>query len=97
MICGSVVEFEREGRQYRSERIEHESVWALGPNCGIVDLPAIMEANYLCDHLGIDTMSAGSAIAWAMEMTEKGLLTQADTDGLDFSFGNADVLRRGHR
>ncbi len=93
VICGSVVEFEREGRHYRSERIEHESVWALGPNCGTVDLPAIMEANYLCDHLGIDTMSAGSAIAWAMEMTEKGLLTKADTDGLDFSFGNADVLR----
>jgi aldehyde:ferredoxin oxidoreductase len=93
VICGSVVEFEREGRKYRSERIEHESVWALGPNCGIVDLPAIMEANYLCDSLGLDTMSAGSAIAWAMEMTEKGLLTRKDTDGLDFSFGNADVLR----
>jgi aldehyde:ferredoxin oxidoreductase len=93
VICGSVVEFERQGRTYRSERIEHESVWALGPNCGIVDLPAIMEANFLCDHLGIDTMSAGSAIAWAMEMTQRGLLTRSDTDGLDFSFGNADVLR----
>lgn len=93
VICGSVVEFERQGRKYRSERIEHESVWALGPNCGIVDLPAIMEANFVCDHLGLDTMSAGSAIAWAMEMTERGLLTREDTDGLDFSFGNADVLR----
>lgn len=93
VICGSVVEFERQGRKYRSERIEHESMWALGPNCGHVDLTAIMEANYLCDHLGIDTMSAGSAISWAMEMTEKGLLTREDTDGLDFTFGNADVLR----
>jgi len=93
VICGSVVEFERQGRKYRSERIEHESVWALGPNCGTVDLPAIMEANFVCDHLGLDTMSAGSAIAWAMEMTERGLLTREDTDGLDFSFGNADVLR----
>jgi aldehyde:ferredoxin oxidoreductase len=93
VICGSVVEFEHQGREYRSERIEHESMWALGPNCGTVDLPAIMEANFICDHLGLDTMSAGSAIAWAMEMTEKGLLTREDTDGLDFSFGNADVLR----
>jgi aldehyde:ferredoxin oxidoreductase len=93
VICGSVVEFERQGRKYRSERIEHESVWALGPNCGTVDLEAIMEANFVCDHLGLDTMSAGSAIAWTMEMTEKGLLTREDTDGLDFSFGNADVLR----
>jgi len=93
VICGSVVEFEHEGRAYRSERIEHESVWALGPDCGHVDLTAIMEANYLCDLLGMDTMSAGSAIAWAMEMTEKGLLTREETDGLDFSFGNASVMR----
>lgn len=93
VICGAVVEFEREGRSFRSERIDHESMWALGPNCGTVDLMAILEANYLCDVLGIDTMCAGSAIAWAMEMTEKGLLTKDDTDGLDFTFGNADVLR----
>jgi len=93
VICGSVVEFERQGRAYRTERIEHESVWALGPNCGLVDLPAIMEAGLLCDRLGIDTMTAGGAISWAMEMTQRGELTKADTDGLDFSFGNADVLR----
>jgi aldehyde:ferredoxin oxidoreductase len=93
VICGSVVEFERQGRAYRTERIEHESVWALGPNCGIVDLPAIMEAGLLCDRLGIDTMTAGGAISWAREMTQRGELTRQDTDGLDFSFGNADVLR----
>ena len=52
-----------------------------------------MEANYLCDQLGIDTMTAGGAISWAMEMTQRGLLTKEETDGLDFSFGNADVLR----
>jgi aldehyde:ferredoxin oxidoreductase len=92
VICGSVIEFDRRDRHYRSERIEHESVWALGPDCGIVDLPAIFEANYVCDHLGIDTMTTGSTIAWAMEMTERGLLSKAETDGLDFTFGNADVL-----
>jgi aldehyde:ferredoxin oxidoreductase len=93
VICGSIVEFERQGRAYRTERIEHESVWALGPNCGLVDLTAIMEAGVLCDRLGIDTMTAGGAISWAMEMTQRGELTKDDTDGLDFSFGNADVLR----
>jgi len=92
VICGSVVEFERGGKKYRSERIEHESMWALGPDCGIVDLTAVFEANLLCDRFGIDTMTAGSTIAWAMEMTERGLLTRDDTDGLDFTFGNADVL-----
>jgi aldehyde:ferredoxin oxidoreductase len=92
VFCGAVVEFERGGRHYRTERLDHESTWALGPNCGIVDLPALMEANMLCDYLGLDTMSAGGAIAWAMEMTQRGLLTKQETDGLDFSFGNADVL-----
>jgi len=92
VICGSVVEFDRKGRHYRSERIEHESVWALGPDCGIVDLPAIFEANYVCDQLGIDTMTTGSTIAWAMEMTERGLLSKEEADGLDFTWGNADVL-----
>ncbi|GAB4260238.1 MAG: aldehyde ferredoxin oxidoreductase family protein [Thermoleophilia bacterium] len=92
VICSSVVEFVRNGRQYRTERIEHESVWALGPLCGITDLPAIMEAGHLCDLLGMDTMSAGAAIAWAMEAREKGLLDLQDTDGLDLAFGNADVL-----
>ena len=92
VICGSVVEFERNGKKYRSERVEHESVWALGPDCGIVDLVAIFEANWECDLMGIDTMTAGSTIAWAMEMTECGLLSQEEADGLDFTFGNADVL-----
>ncbi|MCZ7663509.1 MAG: aldehyde ferredoxin oxidoreductase family protein [Thermoleophilia bacterium] len=92
VICGSVVEFERRGRSYRSERIEHESVWALGPLCGVTDLPAIMEAGHWCDLLGMDTMSAGAAIAWAMEAQEHGLLSASDTGGLDFSFGNAGVL-----
>jgi aldehyde:ferredoxin oxidoreductase len=92
VICGSVVEFERNGRHFRTERIEHESVWALGPDCDILDLPALFEANLECDLVGIDTMTAGSTIAWAMEMTQRGLLSKEETDGLDFTWGNADVL-----
>jgi aldehyde:ferredoxin oxidoreductase len=92
VFCGAVVEFERGGKRHRTERLDHESTWALGPNCGIVDLPALMEANMLCDYLGLDTMSTGGAIAWAMEMTQRGLLTKEETGGLDIRFGNADVL-----
>ncbi|MDZ7373560.1 MAG: aldehyde ferredoxin oxidoreductase family protein [candidate division KSB1 bacterium] len=51
---------------------EYESNWALGPNCGIHDLEVITRANYLCNRLGIDTMSAGGTISCAMEMTELG-------------------------
>lgn len=65
---------------------EYESVWALGAACGISDLPAITEANYLCNDLGLDTISAGSTLACAMELTEKGLLDSA------LRFGQADLL-----
>jgi aldehyde:ferredoxin oxidoreductase len=65
---------------------EYESVWALGAACGIGDLAAITEANYLCNDLGLDTISAGSTLACAMELTEKGLLAS------DLRFGQADML-----
>jgi aldehyde:ferredoxin oxidoreductase len=65
---------------------EFESTWALGAQCGIDDLPAIIEANMLCNDLGLDTISAGSTIACAMELSEKGYLDS------DLRFGRADQL-----
>ncbi len=65
---------------------EYESVWALGANCGIDDLPAITEANYLCNDLGLDTISAGGTIACAMEMGEHGALAGGPR------FGQAECL-----
>ncbi|MFC2097100.1 aldehyde ferredoxin oxidoreductase family protein [Bacteroidota bacterium] len=66
---------------------EYETVWALGPDCGVFDLIKITQANYYCNKLGIDTISAGGTIACAMELQEKGLLKDKD-----IKFGNADVL-----
>ncbi len=63
---------------------EYESVWALGPQCGINDLEWITLANHKCNLLGIDTISAGSTIGCAMELAERGLL---DTQ---ISFGKTD-------
>ena len=65
---------------------EFESTWALGAQCGINDLPAIIEANALCNDLGLDTISVGSTIACAMELSEKGYLDS------DLRFGRADQL-----
>ncbi len=65
---------------------EFETTWAFGAQCGIDDLPAIIEANAICNDLGLDTISAGSTIACAMELTEKGLLAS------DLRFGRADLL-----
>jgi aldehyde:ferredoxin oxidoreductase len=68
-------------------RLEYETLFALGPLCGVSDRTAILEAARLCDRLGIDTISAGASIAFAMECAERGLLAEP---GL--CFGNADAL-----
>jgi aldehyde:ferredoxin oxidoreductase len=68
-------------------RLEYESLFALGPLCGIGDRSAVLEAAGLCDRLGLDTISAGATIAFAMECAERGLLHEP---GL--RFGNAAVV-----
>jgi len=71
---------------------EYETIATLGSYCGIADLAAVSEGNQICNALGMDTISAGATIAWAMECYEKGLLTASDVDGLDLRFGNADAM-----
>lgn len=65
---------------------EYETIWALGPQCGINDLEWIAAANNLCNHLGLDTISVGSTIGCAMELIQKGKLKASfqfgDTEGL---------------
>lgn len=68
-------------------RLEYESLFALGPLCGISDPEVVLKAAALCDQIGIDTISAGATIAFAMECAERGLL---DTPGL--RFGDAAAL-----
>jgi len=72
--------------------VEFETIYALGTECGIGHFPAIMEAAVLCDKLGIDTISSGVVVGWAMECYEKGLLTKNDTDGIELAFGNQEAL-----
>ncbi|HVO38501.1 MAG TPA: aldehyde ferredoxin oxidoreductase family protein [Spirochaetia bacterium] len=73
-------------------RTEFETVGLLGPDCGISDFGAIVKANEECDELGLDTMSAGNAVALTMELFEKGLISKVDTDGIEARFGNPDAL-----
>ena len=72
-----------------SQRMEYENVFALGPLCGVSDPDDVFAASARCDELGIDTISAGGTIAWAMECVERGLL---DEPWLRFGDGTA-VLR----
>jgi len=73
---------------YLSEGPEFETTYSLGSTVGVDYLPAVIAADRLCDEYGIDTISAGVAIGWAMELFEKGIITKKDTDGIDLKFGN---------
>ncbi|MCH7626339.1 MAG: aldehyde ferredoxin oxidoreductase family protein [Chloroflexi bacterium] len=73
-------------------RMEYESAFALGPMLGLSDPNAIIRASALCDELGMDTISAGVTIAWAMECLDRGVLTLDDTDGIDLRFGDSDAV-----
>ena len=81
-------------RRYNTyvEGPEYETIGLIGSNLGISDIQAVAHANFLCDELGIDTISAGCSIGWLMECYEKGILTKADTDGLEVNFGNIEVV-----
>jgi len=70
----------------RGEGPEYETVWALGAQCGVSDLIAVTEANYVCNELGIDTISAGSTIGCAMELHERRLLRE------EINFGDAQAV-----
>lgn len=70
---------------------EYESVWAFGPNCGIDDLDAVLDAVGRCDRYGLDTISTGGAIAFAMECAQHGLI-EGDAFGPPLAFGSAAVL-----
>jgi len=73
---------------------EYETLAAFGSTCGVGDLKTISKANELCNAYGLDTISCGVTIAFAMECFQNGLLTGKDTDGLELTFGNAEALLR---
>ncbi len=71
---------------------EYETIGSFGSACGIDNVHAVARAHELCNRYGLDTISAGMSIAFAMECYENGLLTKADTDGLDLTWGNAGAV-----
>lgn len=91
--CGRIVHV-KEGRYAGPESAgpEYETVGMLGGMCLVDDLEAIAKANELCNRYGLDTISTGAVIAFAMEAFERGIITPSDTGGIDLRFGNADAL-----
>jgi aldehyde:ferredoxin oxidoreductase len=76
----------------KGEGPEYETMVMIGPDCDIYNLEAITQVNYLCNELGMDTISFGGTLACAMELFQRGVLTSRDTEGLDLGFGRSDLL-----
>lgn len=92
--CKRVVELENEkfSVSARYGGPEYETVAAMGSLCGIGNLDIVSKAHEVCNRYGLDTISTGVSIAFGMECFEKGLIDKNNTNGLDLSFGNEDVL-----
>ena len=92
--CKRVVEI-KEGK-YKFDPIyggpEYETIGLIGSSCGIGDLAAVAQAHQICDMYGVDSITCGATIAFAMECFEKGIITIKDTGGIDLRFGNADAM-----
>ncbi len=90
--CGREVAVNTPWGQVVGAGPEYETLGMLGGLCMVDDLPAVCYANDLCNRLGLDTISTGAAVAFAMECFEHGLLSTGHTGGLDLTWGNADAV-----
>ena len=102
IACGRVTQVSPNADQYMvnmhprnwkvaGEGPEYENLWSLGADCGVDDMDAIVMANYLCNDLGMDPISMGATLAAAMEMYERGLLSDGQT-GMALRFGDGKAL-----
>jgi aldehyde:ferredoxin oxidoreductase len=89
--CGGLVGLGR-GEDPEARKPEFETLAAFGPLLLNDDLESVIEIGDLCDRLGLDTISTGATVAFAIECTERGLIRSQDTEGLDLSWGDAPAI-----
>ena len=92
VACGKVCRVKEGPFAGAQARVEYETIGMLGPDCGVDDFGAIVAATQLCDELGIDTISTGNAVALAMELYERGLISSQETEGIEARFGSGQAL-----
>ena len=78
----------------RGDGPEYVTLGKFGPNVGIDRVESVIRLNNICNDLGLDTASTGSAIAWAMELFQRGIISAADTGGIDLRWGDAETVER---
>ncbi|MBW2370569.1 MAG: aldehyde ferredoxin oxidoreductase, partial [Deltaproteobacteria bacterium] len=89
--CGRFTEVKTPGFEGKGEGPEYETIYALGSNCMVDNFSAVVKANYLCNELGLDTITMGATIACAMELNEKGYLSEKII-GSPLTWGDAKAL-----
>jgi aldehyde:ferredoxin oxidoreductase len=93
IACGGILNMESGRYSVKNvHKPEYETVGSFGPNCLIDSMEAIIYANDLCNLHGLDTISAGCTLAFAIECYENGLITKNDTDGLELTWGNDEAV-----
>jgi aldehyde:ferredoxin oxidoreductase len=80
------------GKEYLTEGPDYETIYSFGSNCGIGDPEVVIAADKLCDDYGMDSISCGVTIGFAMECYAKGLMSKKETGGIDLRFGNGGAL-----
>lgn len=93
--CGQIHEVtDGEYKGSWSEGPEYETIWAFGSQVGNTNAAATVKADHLCDLLGLDTISTGNSIGFAMELFQRGIITTEDTEGLELRWGDHTVMIR---
>ncbi|MBI9087472.1 MAG: aldehyde ferredoxin oxidoreductase family protein [Desulfobacterales bacterium] len=91
IACGRVTKVEVPGFEGEGEGPEYETIYAMGSNCMIDNLAAVIKANYLCNELGLDTITMGATVACAMELVDRGYLSEEEV-GRSLKWGDGEAL-----
>ena len=89
--CGATLDLTEVGLG-ESNRPEYETIAGFGPNCFSNDAVTVLKANDICNRAGIDTISASSVIAFAIDCYERGIITKQDTDDIELGWGNGPAI-----
>lgn len=92
IACGRWSEVKTGPFAVAGEGPEYETVWAFGGHCGNDNLESVIMANYICNKYGLDTISTGNTVGMAIELYERGIITDKDTGGLKLKFGDPEAI-----
>ncbi len=94
MPCGNICKGKTKGFETVFGELDYENVIMLGSNVGVGDMSWIIKLNYLCDEYGIDTISAGNVIGFAIELYQRGIIDKTITGGLELRWGDPELVAK---